>query len=116
MWATALQPDGELIAVGSFDSFDGEPRKRIARIARINSDGSVDTTFHPWRGANGSIATIALQPDVRLVIGGMFTAYDLVSRNVIARVESDGSLDTSFARELGSRGTLEVKSPNPSRR
>lgn len=94
----ALQPDGKLITVGGFVSFDGEPR---SRIARLNSDGSLDTTFQPGRAANSHVSAVALQPDGRMVIGGHFTAYDLVSRNFVARVASDGSLDTSFSSGAG---------------
>lgn len=58
--------------------------------------GSLDTSFDPGTGANATINTIALQADGKIIIGGDFTTYNGVSRNRIARLNADGSLDTSF--------------------
>jgi len=91
--STALQVDGKLIIGGDFNSFDGTARNRIARL---NSDGSLDTGFNPGTGANSHVWTTALQVDGRVIIGGYFTTFNGTARNYIARLDSDGSLDTTF--------------------
>ncbi|MCB9163610.1 MAG: T9SS type A sorting domain-containing protein [Flavobacteriales bacterium] len=78
---------------GDFTSYDGTP---LNRIARLNQDGSLDTSFDPGLGADDEIQAIITQSDGKILIGGVFTTYDGIARNGIARVNTDGSLDTSF--------------------
>lgn len=91
----AIQNDGKILIGGQFTVYDGTAR---ARIARLNADGSLDTTFNPGTGATGGliVESIALQTDGKIIIGGGFTTYNGTTRNGIARLNSDGSLDTSF--------------------
>ena len=88
-----VQDDGKIIIGGNFTTFNGNT---INRIARLNSDGTLDLTFNPGTGANGTIWTIALQQDGKIVIGGEFTSFAGVGRNRIARLNDDGSLDPTF--------------------
>ena len=89
--ALALQPgDGKLIAVGYFNSYKGVPR---AGVARLNNDGSLDTTFDIGSGANDLVTSVALQPDGKLIVGGSFTSFNGVGRNRIVRLNPDGSVD-----------------------
>ncbi len=101
VWGVAVQADGKILIGGNFLNYDGTPR---ARIARLNSDGTLDTSFNPGTGANGIIHAIAPQPDGRILIGGEFTSYDSTSRSRIARLNSDGTLDTSFDPGTGANG------------
>jgi len=100
---TAIQPDGKIIIGGGFKTYDGAGRNRIARV---NSDGSLDALFDPGIGANGSVNTITLQPDGKIIIGGNFTTYNGSPRNRIARIYSDGSLDPSFDPGIGASGSI----------
>jgi uncharacterized delta-60 repeat protein len=88
-----LQPDGKILAGGNFDHFGSQA---IYNIARINADGSLDTSFNTGSGPDSSVSTIALQPDGRIVIGGSFDSINGAFRSKIARLNSDGILDTSF--------------------
>jgi hypothetical protein len=58
--------------------------------------GDVDPSFDPGTGANNNVNHIALQTDGKVLIGGGFTTVQGVSRNRIARLNTDGALDTSF--------------------
>jgi len=100
VYAVATQPDGNTIIAGSFVSFNGNPCNRIGRML---SSGYQDATFlaPPNSGANDYIAAMALQPDGRVVIGGNFTSFNGVSRHHIARLNPDGSVDTTFNPGLG---------------
>ena len=64
-------------------------------IARLNDDGSLDNTFDVGAGVNGAVQAIALQPDGKVIIGGPFNSYNGLDRRGLARVNVDGSLDTT---------------------
>lgn len=92
------QPDGKILVCGNFTTFNG---KDNGFIARLNSDGTVDSTFraHPgyW------VRHMVLQDDGKIVIGGFFTNVEGVPRNRIARLNPDGSLDRSFDPGTGAQ-------------
>ena len=96
--ALALQSDGKVLVGGSFTSFNGTA---LNRIARLNSDGSLDMTFTPGTGASATIWDMALQPDGKLVVGGEFTTFNGTARGRIARLNTNGSLDLTFATGSG---------------
>jgi uncharacterized delta-60 repeat protein len=98
VFATSIQSDGKIIIGGNFTFYNGTA---INRIARVNTNGTLDNTFNPGLGANGIIRTISLQGDGKIIIGGEFTSYNTTSRIRIARLNVDGSLDSSFNPELG---------------
>jgi len=92
--ATSVQqPDGRYIIMGSFDRYDGTSRNGIARL---NADASLDASFNPGTGANNMVWCIAIRPDQKLLIGGAFTSFNGTTRNGIARLDQDGSLDQAF--------------------
>ena len=93
--ATVIQADGKIVVGGSFTAYNGVTRNRVARL---NLDGSLDTGFAPTgTGLDAAVNTLAIQADGKIVVGGSFTAYNGVTRNRVARLNADGSLDTSFA-------------------
>lgn len=74
-------------------------------LTRLNSNGSLDTTFNGngsnfySPGPNGSYATdLVIQADGKIVVSGMTNLVtDALSEQfVIARFNADGALDTSF--------------------
>lgn len=94
----AVQPDGKVLIGGEFTQVSGVTRNRIARM---NSDGSLDTTFlNGSAGANNHVVSVAVDSNEKILIGGWFTAVNGVTRNFIARLNSDGSLDTGFQNGL----------------
>jgi uncharacterized delta-60 repeat protein len=93
IYATAIQPDGKIVIGGNFTAFNGVSRYYVARL---NPDGSVDTTFNPGTGANGKVWAVGLQSDGKIFIGGEFTSYNGTNCNYLARLNTDGSLDTGF--------------------
>jgi uncharacterized delta-60 repeat protein len=96
IFSASLQPDGKIIIGGAFTSYGGTP---VNRIARLNPDGTRDPGFDPGGGAGGDfgyIFCISLLPGGKIMIGGAFTSYNFTSRNRIARLNSDGSLDLDF--------------------
>lgn len=108
VYALAVQPDGKIIVGGKFTSlFPTGTTASVSRsgLARLNADGTVDLSFNAQpTGAPASQAqvyTLALQANGKILIGGGFTAVQInggsaVTRNHVARINADGTLDTSF--------------------
>jgi uncharacterized delta-60 repeat protein len=105
-YGIAVQPDGKVIAAGY--SYNSATSHTDFAVVRYNSDGSLDTTFDgdgkaliDFSGQNDFGATVALQPDGKIVVGGE-ARYDCgyncgVNPDFgLVRLTSDGSLDTTF--------------------
>jgi uncharacterized delta-60 repeat protein len=101
----AVQPDGKILIGGAFAAYNGVAR---GKVARLNTDGSLDTTFlTTGAGASSTVNSIAIQSDGKILIGGAFTTYNGVARGGVARLNADGSLDTTFlATGAGASGTI----------
>ncbi|MDX1907207.1 MAG: hypothetical protein SF053_09255 [Bacteroidia bacterium] len=99
----ALQSDGKIVIGGGFTTYNGTTRNRIARL---NADGSLDTGFNPGISTNTSVYTLAIQTDGKILIGGLFTSFGGTSRNRIARLNTNGSLDTGFTPGTGANNTV----------
>lgn len=93
VYGVAVQPDQKTIIVGDFTAVNTTPRNRVARLM---TNGGLDTLFNPGSGADGFINAVALQPDGRIVIAGGFSSFVGTSRNGVARLLTNGALDTSF--------------------
>ncbi|HNC45679.1 MAG TPA: hypothetical protein PLU80_16045, partial [Acidobacteriota bacterium] len=90
-FAIALQPDGKIVIGGDFNFVAGQPAQGIARL---NPDGTRDTTFNS--SANDLIWTLGLQADGKLLVGGDFSMLGGQPCSRIGRLNADGTLDTSF--------------------
>jgi len=100
-YGAVLQPDGKIIVVGSFTTYNGAS---ASRTARLNTDGSLDTSFSVGSGASSFVLDVALQSDGKIVIVGGFTAIGVTTQNRITRLNADGSRDTSFNIGTGFNG------------
>jgi uncharacterized delta-60 repeat protein len=113
VYAITLQPDGKILIGGDFRFFNGIIRDHIARL---NADGSIDDSFDSNRGVNEKINTIALQADGKILIGGDFTKHIGTSRNKIARLNADGSLDKTFESSVGANYTVRTITLQPDKK
>ena len=97
-----ISPDGVslagLLIAGTFTSYNEVP---CGSLARLLPDGSLDPSFNVGTGANGPILAMAVQPDGKIIIGGDFTQFNGTERQRVARLEANGSLDTSFVPGSG---------------
>ena len=93
VYSVLAQPDGRLLVAGGFTTINDTLRPGIARL---HASGILDESFVPGEGANDSVYSIALQPDGKVLIGGIFTSYNTTRRMALARLRLDGTLDTSF--------------------
>jgi uncharacterized delta-60 repeat protein len=95
--------NSKILIGGSFRSYNGIGRNRIARL---NSDGSLDASFSIGSGFNNIVRTIAIQSDGKILVGGDFTQFGNNTINRIARLNSAGSLDSSFSIGTGFNDTV----------
>jgi uncharacterized delta-60 repeat protein len=89
----AIQSDGKILVGGNFTTYKGTVRNRIIRL---ETDGSIDTTFSIGTGFSASVWVMTLQPDGKILVGGDFTSYSGSARSKIIRLNTDGSIDTTF--------------------
>jgi uncharacterized delta-60 repeat protein len=93
IYSIMLQTDGKIIAAGYFLSYNGISTKHIIRL---NEDGTIDITFNTGSGINDYTKALAIQADNKLLIGGYFTSYNNTTANSLARLNADGTFDSSF--------------------
>ena len=98
--SVVVQPDGKVLIGGWFTQVNGVAR---TSVARLNADGNLDTTFNVSLGGLDylPVFAVAAQPDGKVLIAGNFTTVGNVARDRIARLNADGSLDTTFWTKLG---------------
>lgn len=104
--ALALHSDQKILVGGNFNSFSDVS---VGKFARLNTNGTLDTTFRTnlGTGFNGFVTSVAVQSDGKIVVGGSFTSVNGTSANQVARLNADGTPDTSFNVNIG-RGANSV--------
>ncbi len=106
--ASLRQPDGKILFAGGFLAHDGFTTRRVARL---NVDGSTDTSFvarvgndHVDPADSPQVSALAIQPtDNHILVGGTFTQVWDTQAVRLARLTPGGSHDTSFVAEANGR-------------
>jgi uncharacterized delta-60 repeat protein len=108
--AVALQADGKILVGGVTVAADNSSN---VAVARLNSDGTADVNFGAGTAdgtSDGSVSVsfgagddklkgLLLQADGKILIAGSNTAADGSSNAVVARLNSNGALDSSFGED-----------------
>jgi uncharacterized delta-60 repeat protein len=102
--ALAVQSDGKIIIGGFFLNYNGVS---ASKIIRLNSDGLRDTSFNIGSGFDNTVQAITIQPDGKILIGGLFTSYNGTTANRIIRLNTDGSIDGTFVYGTGFNSDVE---------
>lgn len=97
----ALQPDGRFLVGGQFVNAGA-----LTAIGRFHANGLPDTTFHDKSDDFNIVNAIAIQADGKILIGGRFSRYAGKDRLNIARLNTDGSLDSTFNSSGGGAGIV----------
>lgn len=82
-----------LLIGGEFSRYNYQFR---SNLVRLKENGSLDASFNTGTGPNGKVNTIIVQSNGKILIGGSFTSYNGTACGNIARLNSDGSIDTHF--------------------
>jgi uncharacterized delta-60 repeat protein len=116
VYTSTLQPDGKLIAAGTFASYSGST---VNTIARINTNGTLDTTFNPGSGFNTfntPTSKIVVDQENNIHVVGPFTTYSGSTVNGYVKLAPNGTIHPSFTGSLSSSSTIGIYAPNfPSR-
>ena len=88
----AVQPDDKILVAGL--AYSGPSPNQYASLFRYTADGYADTTFNSVQA--GDVTALTLQPDGKILIGGDFNGVNGVAQDYLARLNTDGSLDTTF--------------------
>jgi uncharacterized delta-60 repeat protein len=100
IYAIAVQPDGKILVGGSIYIGTFDQNGVRMGIKRLNADGSVDSTFFIEQMIFGSaIYDIKLQADGKILLGGLFTLASSSSTKNLARLNADGTRDTTFSAD-----------------
>jgi uncharacterized delta-60 repeat protein len=101
--AVAVQPDGRIVVVGQITRSSVQQPEDAITVQRLNRDGSLDTTFNKTgsltiqTGKSDWPTSVVLQPDGKILVGGGATANNGSGEFLVARLNANGSLDTTFA-------------------
>lgn len=100
--AVAVQADGKVLIAGAFANVGATPR---AGLARLNTDGSIDPSFDPGlgiRNTNGPafLRVLLPQSDGSVWVGGAFTHFNNRYGRLLAKLLSNGGVDTTFTSLL----------------
>lgn len=100
--SVSVQTDGKIIITGNFLTVNGTNH---IGIARLNANGSVDASFIGPEFPNyyRDVYTSYTLPSGKILIGGNFEiSSGSASRSDFARLNSDGTLDTTFESSYSS--------------
>ena len=88
----ALQADGKLLVAGAFTTVGG---LASSNLTRLSTTGTVDSGFTPPAFTSGSVTKVLLQPNGRILLGGLFASSSLPGN--LARLLPTGAADASYA-------------------
>lgn len=88
---------------GAFGKVGGIP---CGNLARLNANGTVDTTFLKGAGANGTVFGGAVLSDGSVLVVGAFSSYNGTARKGVVKLKSDGAVDTAFDPKGGASGEV----------
>jgi uncharacterized delta-60 repeat protein len=97
------QSDGKILVGGQFNTYSGSTQNRLVRL---NSNGTRDTSFNVGTGFDNDVRSISEQLDGKILVGGSFTIYSGSTQNRLVRLNSDGTIDTSFDTGTGFNNTV----------
>ena len=107
-----IQSDGKIILLGFFSPPTAGATQQ--NIIRLNSNGTIDTTFSAGSTAGSlvfnvdlsvslysPIAKAVVQPDGKIIIAGAFNKYNTTNVKSLVRLTSTGAIDGSFNTATG---------------
>ncbi len=99
--------EGDGNAILNFTRTGGVDNKVVAKVTAADVTtsqndysfpvpGRIDGTFTPGTGPGNYASNVVIQPDGKMIIAGFFKSYNGVTTTGIARLNVNGTLDTTF--------------------
>jgi uncharacterized delta-60 repeat protein len=105
--AILLQPDGKIVVGGrSSKPLPNGQTLTGGFLWRLSTNGVFDSSFSTGGISGGPVSCLAWQPDGKILVGGLFSSVGGQTRNRIARLNANGSLDTGFNPGLAGTNTI----------
>lgn len=101
-----LQTDGKLLVGGFFTALNNRP---VRNLVRLLPDGTLDNSFNIGTGVDGtdnSVQYIKVDENGKIYVGGGITRFNGKSANMLIRLNSNGTLDSSFTGTAEYRGRV----------
>lgn len=101
----AIKLDNDhIIMVGSFSSYNGQ---NVGRIVAIDENGQPDYSFNTGSGADDAIQSITFcSATQKILITGLFTHFNGIACNGLVMLNTDGTLDNTFASKVVTGGVI----------
>lgn len=100
------QADGKYVVVGTFTTFSGVSRNRIARL---NNNGTLDTSFVIGTGFTEQTSYAAIDTGGKILVCGLGgNQYSGTPVGMLCRLNTDGSLDTTFNNNVITGTTSQI--------
>jgi uncharacterized delta-60 repeat protein len=88
-----VQSDGKILVGGNITTWNGNT---VYRLIRLNTNGSIDTSFNVGTGFDNAVSQVKTQADGKIIVRGSFTTFNGASVNRVIRLNSNGSIDSGF--------------------
>jgi hypothetical protein len=102
--------NGKMIICGQFQHVLGVAQNRVARF---NTDMTLDTSFNIGSGANGMVSDLIVQGDDKIVLAGNFNSFSGTDAGNLARLTPDGALDDTLSSGTGANARIVSLTPGP---
>lgn len=89
----ARDGSGDIYVGGTFSTYKGES---ASKIVRLNSDGSIDSSFSYGSGLNDYVNKVMCLSSGGVLAVGNFTSYQGQQANRIVAIDANGAMDTGF--------------------
>jgi hypothetical protein len=105
-YKVVVSDNGSFYIGGTFSNFSGSSQNRLVKCLQ---SGYKDSTFNIGSGPNQTVRTITPSGDKVFIGGDEISTYNGTSTGAIVKLNSDGTIDTSFT-SLAVGGTATGKS------
>ena len=101
--AIAIQPNGNIIFGGQFETYNNVSRTSVVRVL---PNGSIDPAFNPGSGTTGTVYAVWVQGDGKILLGGDFLTFSGHPALGLIRLNANGSYDNTFDIGSGFNGSV----------
>jgi uncharacterized delta-60 repeat protein len=99
VWTIDFDSSGHTYAGGAYDTFNNSPQNYLIRL---NSGGTKDYSFDIGSGFDQYVNSVKVYTDDKVIVGGSFRTYkNIWGPTYLAKLNSGGTLDTSFKMTVG---------------
>jgi len=109
VFSISVQTNGKILVGGSFTAAPGVGRSFLTRL-EANGQPESTATFNTGTGPSSPVRCLGIYAGGRILIGGEFVGVNQATRGRIARLNSDGTLESTATFNTGSGAAGTVRS------